>query len=68
MNEKVIKIISEIVAEKLNDHLTFSDVDIVQESISEAIVETLGDIVDENSTEYMELVMELCGRVRITVE
>ena len=64
-NDKVLAMISELAAEKVRDQLDFNFNELVHESVYDAILEVVGDILDTDSDAYTDMLMELSSSIAV---
>jgi hypothetical protein len=65
MNSKVKQLILDAAVEKVNDHIFERLMDDIHEAVTDSMVDVLGNTLDFDNNETMEVMMELCGRIAI---
>ena len=65
MNSKVKQLIVDSAVQKINDEFFERMMDTVQETMTDAMIEVLGNTIDFDQSETFDLMMELCGRIAI---
>lgn len=64
-NEAVMTMVAELAADKVRERVMNEYGDIIHDAIGDAVLEVLGDGFDYDSESYMDMMMELCGRIVI---